>query len=187
MAKRIQQPYKISPDELNGDLMTYFNWSANALVPVNPGGADRFLKENRSSILKTSQKLLRQIGYVPRPIYRGVILKEAVDTILPHKNLEYLSFSSALSVAEHFADINGFGSEHTDVGQQLGTHGYVIEYSPRITEVLFHYHLLSVLPYAQAFNRLGMNGTQEVEGLKRQREIMILQPAQPFTNIQRRG
>lgn len=165
--------------------MSYFNWSANSLVPFHPGAADIYLKENRTTVLKIAQKLLKQIPYDHGPVYRGIILKQPVDVIVPHKKLQYLSFSTERLVAEHFADINGFGSEVIDVAAQLGDCGYVIEYTPKITEILFHHHFLSILPYAEAFSLLGMDGISEVEGLKKQKEIIIFQPAEPFINITR--
>jgi hypothetical protein len=174
---------KLTLREVKGDLKTYFNWSANALCPVNPGAADRFLKENQTAILTTAQKLLKLVRYVPGLIYRGILLKQPVNEIVPHERLEYLSFSTDRSVAEHFADINGFGSEVMDLAARLGNHGYIIEYTPNISEVLFHHHLLSVLPYAEAFSQLGMDGTSEVEGLKSQKEVTILQPELPFRKI----
>ncbi len=172
--------------ELRGDFITYFNWSANVLAPINPCAADKFLKENRDSIIKVAKKLMDWIGYVPGTAYRGIILRESVNAIVPHKNLEYLSFSTERRVAEYFADINGFGSDIVDVTAQLGWYGYVIEYKPVIDEILFHYDLLEILPYAEAFSLLGMKGHSEVEGLKKQKEIVILQPTVPFTNITRK-
>lgn len=161
----------------------YFNWSANALCPVNPKAADIFLEANRSVILKIAQLLLQGINYIPGPIYRGIILKKPVNTVEPHKNLKYLSFSTNRAVAEYFANINGFGSKIIDIPQRLGTHGYIIEYAPKITEVLFHFHLLSFLPYAEAFTLLGIDGQREVTRLMWQKEVMILQPTEPFINI----
>jgi len=174
---------KLSLQDVNGDLMTYFNWSANALMPMNPSATDRYLKENQSAILKVAQKLLKAINYCPSIIYRGIILRHPVDSIVPNEQLQYLSFSTERLVAEHFANINGFGSDLLDVSLQLGTHGYVIEYTPTFSEVLFHYELLSLLPYSEAFSLLKMDGNREVEGLKKQKEVMILQPTLPFTKI----
>lgn len=179
----MEQKRKLTLREMKGDLLIYFNWSANALVPFRPGAADSYLKEHRSTVLKIAQILLRQIHYDPVPVYRGVILKQPVREVAPHKLLQYLSFSADRSVAEHFADINGFGSEIIDVPTQLGNYGYIIEYTPKITEILFHHHFLSILPYAEAFASLGMDGVSEVESLMKQKEITIIQPVEPFTSI----
>lgn len=179
----MQMQKKLTLWEVKGDLKTYFNWSANTLCPLNPGAADRFLKENKTAILNTSQKLLKLVRYVPGLIYRGILLKQTVNEIMPHERLEYLSFSTDRSVAEHFANVNGFGSEIMNLAAQLGNYGYIIEYIPSVSEVLFHYHFLSLLPYAEAFSQLGMDGTSEVVGLKNQKEVTILQPEQPFTRI----
>jgi hypothetical protein len=174
---------KLTLAELDSDLQIYFNWSANAIMPVHAGAADAYLKKNLATILKIAQRLLQFINYEPQPLYRGVILKQPVDVIPPHKKLQYLSFSTDRAVAEHSAHINGFGSSIMNLATRLGEHGYVIEYTPTLTEVLFHYHFFSFLPYAEAFDLLGMNGRYEVESLMKQKEVMILQPAAPFTNI----
>ena len=171
--------------QINGDLTTYFNWSANALCPINPKANDIYLQSNQSAIFQVAQQLLQDIHYRPRPIYRGIILKEPILSLKPHRNLKYLSFSDDLEVAQYFADVNGFGSQHVDVATQLGTYGYVIEYTPKLNEVLFHYDLLSILPYAEAFSLLGMHGEYEIQSITWQKEIMILQPNEPFTNIQK--
>jgi hypothetical protein len=183
--KVMQQYNKLKLQNLKGDFKTYFNWSANALMPVNPCAADDFLVQNRSAILKIAHTLLEWVSYTPCRIYRGVILKQIVDTIAPHQNLKYLSFSTDLSVAEHFADIQGFGSEVMNIEKRLGEYGYVIEYIPKPEEILFHYGFLSILPYAEAFSLFGMNGKEEVQSLRRQKEIIILQPAIPFNSIKR--
>lgn len=182
----MQQGKKLTLREMEGDYRTYFNWSANVLMPIRPGAADIFLKENKATILKVSQKLLKQVNYVPAPIYRGIILRQPVDAIKPHKNFQYLSFSTDHSIAEHFANVNGFGSEIMNVSIQLGNYGYIIEYEPKITEILFHHYFLSLLPYDEAYSLLGMKGASEVESLKLQKEVTILQPSEPFTNITRK-
>ena len=173
---------KLTLAQLDSDLQIYFNWSANALMPVHAGGADAYLKANQPVIVKIAQRLLEFIDYVPETVYRGVILKQPVTEIVLHEKLQYLSFSTDLTVAEHFADINGFGSPLINLAARLGKYGYVIEYTPAISEILFHYPFLSILPYAEAFTRLGMNGPFEVESLKKQKEVMILQPVVPFTH-----
>ena len=179
----MQQNKKLTLAEIGGELQIYFNWSANALMPVRPGAADTFLKKNRFTILKVAQKLLVQVNYTSGPIYRGVILRHPVESIVPREGLQYLSFSADRSVAEHFADIKGFGNNIVDVADQLGEHGYVIEYTPNDNEILFHYRFLSILPYAEAYTFLNMDGRSEVDGLRKQKEITILQPNEPFMNI----
>ena len=174
---------KLTLAQLNGDLQIYFNWSANAIMPVHAGGADAYLKANQPVIVKIAQRLLEFIDYVPETVYRGVILKQSVTEIVPREKLQYLSFSTDRTVAEHFADINGFGNPLINLAARLGKYGYLIEYTPAISEILFHFSFLSILPYAEAFNLLGMNGTREAESLLKQKEVMILQPAAPFTHI----
>lgn len=146
-------------------------------------GADRYLKENREVIVNTAGKLLRQIDYVPSLIYRGVLLKDAVEKLFPNVNMAYCSFSECEDVARHFASINGFGSELIDLKSRLGEYGYIIRYTPKFEEVIFHHLLLEILPFSEALDLIGMDGYAEIQGLKRQREITILQPEKPFTNL----
>ncbi|TXJ29030.1 MAG: hypothetical protein E6Q24_04960 [Chitinophagaceae bacterium] len=179
----MQQIKQTTLQELKGELLTYFNWSINALVPLNPWAADRFLEANRNSITRVAQQLLQKINYTSSPIYRGIILKQPVEQLMPHKNLQYLSFSVDRAVAEHFANVNGFGSEIINMESRLGKYGYVVTYTPRYDEILFHHDFLLILPYADALTRFGFNGNLEVHGLQQQKEVMILQPTQPLTHL----
>ncbi|GEP94475.1 hypothetical protein [Chitinophaga cymbidii] len=181
----MRQIAKLTLGEIKGDLTIYFNWSINALVPFNPGAADNYLQNNMTTIISVAQKLLHEMEYIPEKIYRGVLLKYPVTAVPPHEQLQFLSFTTDRAVAEHFARVDGFGHEIMDLPAQLGTYGYVIDYTPAITKILFHYHLLSVLPYAEALSLIGMDGQAELQGLMRQKEITILQPPQPFTTIRR--
>lgn len=176
---------KVRLQDLQGDLHTYFNWSANALMPIRRGAAHRFLMENRLVIHSTAQRLLKQMNYSPQTLYRGIILREPVEQIAPHPKFTYLSFSADPVVAAHFGNYNGFGSNLVNVAEQLGKFGYVIPYKPAFREILFHYRFLSFLPYAEAFTLIGVDGLGQVENLKRQKEIVIFQPSFPFTNIKK--
>jgi len=114
------QTNKLSLKDIKGDLKIYFNWSANVLMPVSTGSADVFLAQYRSRILTVAQKLLAKVNFIPTPIYRGILLKENVNTIQPHKNLKYLSFSDKRSIAEQFADVKGFGSHIVNLKNPFG-------------------------------------------------------------------
>ena len=154
----------------------YFNWSFAALFGLSPGAADKFLCENLATIKAYAQELLIKIDYKPETIYRGVILNEKVDELIPHKNFTYLSFSENKTVAESFGDPTetGFGSVAF-----LGNYGYVIEYIPNLNEILYHNKFAEMLPYRQKLGSMGFND----DTLIQQREVMILQPENPFTNI----
>lgn len=179
----MSQLNKYSVEDMSGSLGIYFNWSINALVPFNSKAADKYLKIHKAVIVEISQMLLQRILFVTREIYRGVLLKEPTNEIQPHNNLEYLSFTEDIKIAQSFANINGFGSEVMDLREMLGGFGYVITYYPHISEVLFHYKFLDLLPYQEALTQIGMNGMEEVRGLKIQKEVTIIQPEQPFTQI----
>ncbi len=179
--KKLSNMKRLSLNDLTEDLRHYFIWSANALMPTNPQAADKFLKTHKTIIHKTAQRLLTQTDCRSTTIYRGIILREPATEIKPHAMMQYLSFSTDRKIAEHFANVNGFGSDFFDVSKQLGEHGYVIEYTPKIEEILFHYSLLDVLPYAELFNQIGVDGQREVNGLREQKEVMILQPEFPLS------
>jgi hypothetical protein len=179
----MKQLKKRTVGEIKGDLKTYFNWSINALVPVRPQAADVYLTNNLRPIKNIAQKLLREINFSPSTIYRGIILREPVSLIAPCNGLKYLSFSTDQKMAEHFADVHVFDSYFFNISDQVGDYGYVIQYTPTIHEVLFHYQFLSVLPYIEVLSLIGMNGAAEVAGLEKQKQIMILQPKNPFTNF----
>lgn len=169
--------------EITGNLAIYFNWSCNALMPINSGAADIYLVRNKYVIEKTARELLQSIGYTPQKLYRGIILREPATAIQPDNRYQYISFTTDIKVAEHFADVNGFGSNLVNVAEQLGEYGYVIEYTPTPEEILFHYKLFELLPYAEAFELIGIDGKGEVDSLMKQKEIMIRQPGKPLTNI----
>jgi hypothetical protein len=177
----IMEPRKPTFQEIKGDLIIYLQWSTIALS--NPSNSDILLKQNSTTILKTSQKLLKSANYISKPLYRGILLKDKVSEIKPHENFHSLSFSTDRAVAQHFANVHGFGSDVINIEKTLGKYGYIIEYTHSASEVLFHYRFLSILPYVEIFDSLGFNGFKEVEELKKQKEVTIIQPSQPFRNI----
>lgn len=156
------------------------NWSLNALIPHNSKYADYYLKENREVILNFSTKLLKMISYSEEVLYRGIILKnELVDLVIhPMDQFQYLSFSTDYRVATHFADpISGFGTDLIDVKSQLGEYGYIIKYKPILDEILFHYSFLKILPYTKLIDK------DELVSLYNQKEVTIVQPSHPFTDV----
>lgn len=165
------------------EMKVYFNWTCNALLPIYSGAADRYFEIYRETIIKVSRQLLRQCNCSPQTVYRGIILRQPAKFISPHPTMKYLSFSEDIKIAKHFANVHGFGSDIVDVEKYLGKYGYVIEYTPTEKEILFHHNLLYILPYAEAFQIIGINGRREVDGLKKQMEVMIEQPQTPLPLI----
>jgi hypothetical protein len=133
-----------------------------------------------------AQALLKWVNYTPSQVFRGVVLKKEVSELLPHKNLKYLSFTEDIDIATHFADpVNGFGQGIINIKEQLGEHGYIISYTPRLEEILFVHGFLDILPYGEWISEIGIDPKEEIFHLKKQKEIMIVQPEQPFTNIKK--
>jgi hypothetical protein len=153
----------------------YFEWSSLALLGGDPVGCDKFLNENFFDIKEVAQYFLKD--YTPSLLYRGVILTEKVDTLKPHPNFTALSFSEDKKIAESFADssANGFGTVF-----YLGDKGYVVEYTPKKEEVLFHYKMFEFFPYKERFESWDISGFDD---LVAQREVIIIQPKEDFKNI----
>lgn len=173
---------KLKLADLSNEQQIYFTWAFNALFPFYLG-ADKFLMTHQQVIQKVASQLLKIIDYTPTAIYRGILLKEPVSQIDPHPNLFFLPFSADRKVAKQFASVNGFGSEIMNLEKRLGKYGYIITYTPKLSEILFHYQLLNYLPFAEAFNTLHLHGQTEIAGLIKQQEISLLQPKAPFTDI----
>lgn len=166
--------------EITNPMEIYFNWTCNALLGLNPVGADNYLKKNIVVIKKAAQFLLNKIGYTPKEIYRGIILQYKLKNgeLPPHENFTYLSFSEDKKIARSFADPSpeGFGSVY-----DLGENGYIISYTPRIDEIIFHYKFAEILPFAKAIEQGGITGSADT--IEEQKEVTILQPSSPFKNI----
>jgi hypothetical protein len=164
------------------DLQIYFYWSLRSTIGQKPAEVDAFLLQNLQVIKDTAQKLMSIVKYVEKPLYRGIILKNKVQEIKPDERYNYLSFTENLNLAKHFADPTetGFGLGPTmKTKDYLGEYGYVIEYTPKKSEILFHHDFAKFLPYVENMVSLGINEIKILE----QKEIQILQPQEPFTNI----
>lgn len=159
---------------------TYFQWSCLALYGADPVGADRYLRDNLEEIRLYAERLLRKINYEPRPVVRGVILREQINGKLdPHPRQTYLSFTEDMTIAERFADINHWMSF---ILRNNGyKYGYIIEYTPAIDEVLFHHSFVDILPYDDWFRSVGIDDNK----IREQKEVTIIQPQHSFTQIKR--
>lgn len=165
----------------NSDIKLYFNWSSNALIGTNPTVSDRYLCENYKAIKSVADYLLHKVNYQPREIYRGIIMKQDnLTELVPHKNMTYLSFSEDLAIAQSFGDPAGFGAQY-GINHLLGNCGYIVSYTPQLSEILFHHSFIEIFPYIKVWNAMGIDGTEKT--LEIQKEVMIRQPQEPFKNI----
>lgn len=155
----------------NEKLSIYFTWSCHALIGRSPVAVNTFLNENLDTIKEVAAELLK--GFNPTMLYRGIIVREKINELPPHENFTYLSFSEDKDIAASFADPspNGFGSAF-----HLGDYGYVIEYTPKVEEVLWHYSFFNKFPYLDAMLDVGVDGTT----IPVQKEVILLQPETPF-------
>lgn len=155
------------------DLDIYFNWSCNQLAG-DPVATDAYLRKNLEVVKRVAAKLL--YGYKPKPLYRGVIMRESGLTELkPSPDFTYLSFSEDKNVAEIFAD-----PEHhmaVELRKQGKHYGYITEYTPKIEEILFHHVFLEMFPYVECLLiKINVDGSK----LHEQKEVTILQPTHPL-------
>lgn len=163
---------------MDKELGIYFNWSCNQLAG-EPCATDMYLRDNLDTVKKVAAKLLKYIGYQPGPLYRGIIMEEEDLTELwPHEGFTYLSFSESRDVAEIFAD-----PAHPMAvifPYRLKTNnlfGYVTyPYLPSMSQVLFHYKFLQLLPYVNALRTQNIDASR----IHEQQEVTILQPATPL-------
>lgn len=177
----MEQATTLIPPPTKEDIRLYFQWSSHALIGFNPTLSDRCLRENFEIIKSVSDYLLNSIDYKPIEIYRGIIMKEpSLTNLMPHKNMTYLSFSEDLNIAKSFADVNGFCSQF-GINHLLGKHGYIVSYTPQLSEVLFHHSFIDIFPYIKSWNSMGIDGTEKT--LEIQKEVMIIQPKEAFKNI----
>jgi hypothetical protein len=161
-------------------VQAYYNWSLHALIGLDNAAADKYLNENLATIKEIAGALLRDMEIEPQEIYRGILMHEADLTELkPHDNYTYLSFSDDPKIANSFADVNGFGSEF-GINHNLGRYGYVVSYTPQLSEILFHHSFLDVFPYRKHMKQI-VGDTSKTMDI--QKEVMILQPAEPFKNL----
>lgn len=159
----------------------YLQWSSFALIGIDPTEGDRYLRQHYTEIHSIAQELLLRTGYQPKEIYRGILMEEDNLTVLtPHSNMGYLSFSEDRNIANHFADPNGFGAEY-GINALIGNYGYVVSYLPAVSEVLFHHDFINILPIKDIFKKFGIYETEKT--LDIQKEVMIMQPKQPFTHL----
>lgn len=158
-----------------GDI--YFNFMLNLLVGENLQAVDKYLNDNLDPIMDVKNSLLENIGYEPKPIYRGVIMqKGGLHYLPPHNNMRCLSFSEDLSIAKIFAD--PAHSMAVNFAKFENNYGYIIERVPSREEILFHHEFLNLFP---DYNKYLLVHNIDGSTMPTQKEVTILQPADPLT------
>jgi hypothetical protein len=169
---------------MDNHLKRYFEFTSLALIGFMRE-ADSLFHSHKSEIMFSANYLCELINVQPKKIYRGVILKKSdLKDLSPHPGLTFISFTTDLKWACHFADPteNGFGggmlTSYTQ--EKLGNNGYVIEYEPKVSEVIFHHKFFDLFPYKAVM--------PDIEHSKAQKEVMIVQPntnliLQPLENF----
>lgn len=123
------------------DWSFYAEFLAMVIVPNMYGNADRHYEEHAERINHVAAGLRSRFGVPNDVLYRGILVADeyVVDGRLrPADHCRYLSFSTDISVAEEFADINSGMSEFLKF-QNPFQQGYLITHQPDPGEVLYHH------------------------------------------------
>ena len=156
----------------DNDFNIYANFIHGALEGGDPRAADKFLRENLTTIVSVASYILFQLKIEPEKIYRGIIMDiGTIKKLVPDPNFTYLSFTEDYDVAAHFADPteSGFGSLFN-----LGSYGYIAELQDKNFAIIYHWKFLRDTNLGKIFDEEGL------KFLIKQKEVMILQPELPL-------
>jgi hypothetical protein len=131
----------------------YINWVIYAVLG-RMGQADDVMNKHRNQIYAVARWMMKQRKPPIRKLYRGVLLEpsEVEDGVIkPDPQLTFLSFSESFDVACWFADpdsiMSGYVSE-----QRPGVEGWIIEYKPKPSEILWHHTWDTLMGDGQAIS-----------------------------------
>jgi hypothetical protein len=151
--------------------------------------ADYVIRNARANIQKVARYLRQTLPLTPKLLYRGLLIQP--DKVTERRisgtfeGAEYISFSEDIDVACYFASPDAYIAE-TRMTEIPGAVGWIAEYMPELTDILFHYswaeYLNTKAPgpsiYQIYFNLEGTTEetkqevTQIYWNLKTQKEVM---------------
>lgn len=161
--------------------------------------ADELIRKHRNEIFRTAAYLRSRYPITIKPVYRGLLLQakdantgKVVGRFGTH---EYISFSEDSDVACWFASPDAFITPDARMNDPSWT-GWVIEYHPKLDEILFHWSWLPIgtgqignLPGPTVYQIIQMNSSSTDAGeriqqlywnLKSQQEVSLLPPSSHF-------
>ena len=118
----------------------YVNWALYAILG-RTGEADGIMEEYGPDIYDTVRYFQTNRPPTLRTLYRGVLIEPevvAAGTLPPEPRVTFVSFSEDKNVACWFADPTSYVSKFVRQ-QRSRVEGFVIEYKPKLEDVLFHY------------------------------------------------
>lgn len=155
----------------------YLGFLVRAIMPSGCV-ADDYFRRHSVSIEQMARRLREIIGYAPRPLYRGLILRPGEldrDNILRAlPRITYLSFSESRAIAHDFADMYAPISALLRAQKPDGK-GYLIAYTASADEVLFSWRWADLI----GLNDLGVPGWS-ADLVYRQQEVILRQRGRRF-------
>jgi hypothetical protein len=118
----------------------YINWIIYAILG-KPQEADGLMREYGPSIRSVAKHFQKTRRPQDALLYRGLLLnpEESADrTIEQDPHLTYVSFSEDRDVACWFADTGSVMSSFVKQ-QRPDVEGWIMEYRPRLSDILFHH------------------------------------------------
>lgn len=162
-------------ESLEEDFQKYLIFVSNALYGRNP---DKYYKENRKSINHIATTLRENHPPPLKKLYRGILLEDKFvknNTFDPLHYVTYMSFSEDKKAARIFADPkNPMGD--LLMSQNPTAKGYMIEYYPKVKEIMFHWKWSEVL----GLNRVPF---LDMNLIQRQKEVIIRQTGQKLNLV----
>lgn len=177
------------------DFILYLNWVAYAVVG-RMAEADDIYRTYPEALARAKKVILSDVK--PHKIHRGIVLGEdGLTEIKPDLERTFISFSHDPFMAMHFGDPlpgRGFGfgpfpqlwPPYVDRKRGYYGTGYVIEYLPNKSEILFHYSLFSHPELQEIWisllSQIGLStdGESALSTLGNQKEIILLNQGQVF-------
>lgn len=128
----------------------YLTWAAFAVLGLLRE-ADEILRRDGETVRRVAKEMARLAPVSPRPLWRGVLLPEHVDStvLVPQRETGFSSFSEEKSVAQWFSSPTSIISELV-IQMDPGTRGFLANYLPTEEDyranLLFHWHWGRSLP-----------------------------------------
>lgn len=118
----------------------YVNWALYAVLG-RMAEADGIMEQYGPDIYDVVRYFQKKRPPTIRCLFRGVLVEPEVivaSTLPPEPRVTFVSFSEDRNVACWFADVESFVSGYVKQ-QRPRVEGFVIEHTPKLEDILFHY------------------------------------------------
>jgi hypothetical protein len=162
----------------NEDLDNYLSWVYLALLG-RTANSDQIYSNVGESIDRVSRWLMAELPTKVKTLYRGILVEDKYvkeGRLIPMEKLKSLSFSENLREALIFADPMSEMSQIV-MAARPECKGYIIQYIPEETEILYHYSWMPIVPIKKVFIQNGY----DTHLLDSQKEVIIKQTMKDFS------